>query len=120
MQWKFWRPRQSEEGIVDSAGGKLSGPKDLPQQVGGYLVIHEKLDPDWVWSLKCVVRRYPNRRTQFDFRVFDPAKAKQAGIKVANFRSLDAQPDLILYQGNYSKYVHQAQFDKAQTIDKAA
>jgi hypothetical protein len=120
MQWKFWRRVKSEKGSPDATWTKLPGPRDLPQQVGGYLVIQEKLDPDWVWALKCVVRRYPERRAQYDFRVFDPFKAKQAGIKVIDFKSLDDHPELILYQGKYNKYIRYAEFDMLPPEDKAA
>lgn len=120
MQWNFWRRTKSENVTPDTAGAKLPGPKNLPQQVGGYLVIQEKLDPDWVWALKCVVRRYPERRAQYDFRVFDPVQAKQAGIKVIHFKSLDSHPELILYQGKYNKYIQHAEFDTTPTKDRAA
>jgi hypothetical protein len=120
VQWKFWKRRKSAGGTVDHVGAKLPGPRDLPQQVGGYLVVRGKLDPDWVWTLKCVVRRYPERRAQYDFRVFNPEQAKQAGIKVINFMSLDHHPELILYQGKYNKYLQYAEFDKVPTEEKAA
>lgn len=119
MQWKFWKRRSSISGTA-ADDPKMPGPKQLPQQIGGYLVIKEKQDPDWVWSLKCVVRRYPQRKSQFDFRVFDPANAKQRGISIVNFKSLDAYPELILYQGFYNKYVPEAYFAATEPSDKAA
>ena len=120
MRWKFWRQAKSENHSADATGAKLPRPRELPQQVGGYLVVCEKLDPDWVWALKCVVRRHPERRAQYDFRVFDPLKARQAGISVVNYKSLDHQPELILYQGTYNKYAQYAQFDMLPTQDRAA
>lgn len=119
MNWKFWMRKKSIEGLAN-VDGRLPGPKSLPQQIGGYLVIHEKLDPDWVWSLKCVVRPYPKRKTQYDFRVYDPGQAKMAGIKVTDFRSLDHHADHILFQGYYNKYVPEAHFDHKEAVDSAA
>lgn len=119
MHWKFWKKRIAKQ-TAGRANTKMPAPKQLPQQVGGYLVVKEKLDPDWVWSLRCVVRRYPERNSQFDFRVFDPAAAKQKGISVVNFNSLDVYPEMILYQGFYNKYVPEAHFTPAEQSDKAA
>lgn len=119
MHWRFWR-RKSSEGEVDHGAVRLPRPKALPQQVGGYLVIRDKLEPDWVWSLRCVVRPYPERRSQYDFRVFDPLQAKVAGVKVTDFHSLDHRADLILFQGNYNKYLPDAHFDHRETVDSAA
>lgn len=119
MQWRFWK-RKKTDGGLENAPAKLRGPKALPQQIGGYLVIHEKLDPDWVWSLKCVVRRYPERRSQYDFRVYDPDQVRRVGLNVANFHSLDDHADLILFQGNYNKYLTEAHFDTASQVENAA
>lgn len=119
MQWKFWKKINAKQG-AGNASTKMPAPKQLPQQVGGNLVIKKKLDPDWVWSLRCVVRRYPDRKSQFDFRVFDPVAAKQKGIHVVNFNSLDAYPEMILYRGFYNKYVPEAYFTPAEQSDKAA
>ena len=119
MQWKFWKKRNTELGAA-RANTKMPEPKQLPQQLGGYLVIKEKLDPDWVWSLRCVVRRYPKRKNQFDFRVFDPTEAKRRGIRIADYNSLDTCPEMILYQGFYNKYVPEAHFTPAGPSDKAA
>jgi hypothetical protein len=120
MQWKFWKKNGPEAGNIKSAEGKMPKPRQLPQQIGGYLVIRENLDPDWVWSLRCVVRRYPERRAQFDFRVYNPVDARQKGIKIIGFKSLDDHPELILYQGIYNKYIAEAQFIKAETENRAA
>jgi hypothetical protein len=120
MQWKFWKKDGTDAGDIHSADAKMPGPRQLPQQIGGYLVIREKLDPDWVWSLRCVVRRYPERKAQFDFRVYNPVDARQNGIKIIGFKSLDDHPELILYQGFYNKYIPEAQFIKAETENNAA
>jgi hypothetical protein len=120
MQWKFWKKNGPKAGNIKSGEAKMPKPRQLPQQIGGYLVIHENLDPDWVWSLRCVVRRYPQRRAQFDFKVYNPVDARQKGIKIIGFKSLDEYPELILYQGIYNKYVAEAQFIKAETENRAA
>ena len=119
MQWKFWKKRNLRQSTVNT-NTKMPAPKQLPQQVGGYLVMKEKLDPDWVWSLRCVVRRYPELRSQFDFRVFDPEDAKQKGIHIADYNSLDAHSEMILYQGFYNKYVPEAYFTPVDLRNNAA
>lgn len=56
MKWKFWERGSSN--ATDPTGGisKLPGPRELPQVIGQHLVTREKVDPDEVWSFKCVQR----------------------------------------------------------------
>lgn len=84
----------------------------MPQQVGQYLVIREKMDPDWVWHLKCVVRSHGESRTALDFRVYSSAHAIQSSVRVVNFDSLEIHPELILYQGWYDKRNNQIFLEK--------
>lgn len=120
MNLKFWHREQSGGGTLNTAGVKLSKPKELPQQVGMYLVVHERLDPDWVWALKCVLRPRPERKRYFDFRVFDPIQANRAKIQVLDYHSLDVHPELILFQGKYDKDVKDPELDRTPPMPKAA
>lgn len=120
MHWKFWQREKTGGGTTKTAGVKLPGPKDLPQQIGMYLVVNEKLDPDFVWALKWVVRPRPERARYFDFRIFDPAQADNAGLKVANYTSLDDHPVLVLFKGRYDKDAPNPQLDRDPPLPKAA
>jgi hypothetical protein len=95
MGWKFWGKNTGGSEKTP----KLSGPKDLPDAVGRQLVVDMELDPDWVWSLKAVVRRREDTRHVREVRVFDPTRALAAGVRVKNFDSLDENPGQILYAG---------------------
>jgi len=120
MNLKFWHREPSIGGTSNTAGVKLPKPRDLPQQIGMYLVVHEKLDPDWVWALRCVLRPRPESTRRFDFRVFDPAQAKIAQVQIATFGSLDAHPELILFKGIYDKDVRDPELDRTPPMPKAA
>jgi hypothetical protein len=120
MNFKFWHRKQKGGGASPTDGVKLPKPKDLPQQIGMYLVVHEKLDPDWVWSLKCVVRPRPERKNYYDFRVFEPLEAHRAKIEIANYTSLDAHQELILFKGKYDKEVRDPELDRTPPMPKAA
>ena len=120
MNFKFWHREKSGSGTSNTAGVKLPKPRDLPQQIGMYLVVHERLDPDWVWALKCVLCPRPERKTYFDFRVFDPTQASRAKIQVGNYHSLDAHPELILFKGKYDKEVRDPELDRTPPMPKAA
>lgn len=101
MNWKFWRRRDvaTQGKQLDE---KLKGPRDLPSQVGMHLVVREKLDPDWVWTLKCVERRcHEDVRLKYEFRLFSGTQAGLAGVNVKNYHSLDDHPELILFTGWY-------------------
>jgi hypothetical protein len=120
MQWKFWHREPSGGAGSNTGGVKLPKPKELPSQIGMYLVVHEKLDPDWVWALRCVLRQRPERRRYFDFRVFDPAGAQAAKIQVSDYTSLDVHPELILFQGRYDKDVRDPELDRTPPVPSAA
>ena len=120
MHWKFWQ-RQATNGQSPTPGGeKLPKPKELPQQIGMFLVVNDKLDPDYVWTLKCVVRPRPERKRYFDFRIFDPAQAANAKLHVVNYTSLDNYPELVLFKGRYDKDVRDPEMDREPPFPKAA
>ena len=98
MTWKFWKMQPAQD-----AAPKLSGRKDIYSSVGRYLVVTMHKDPDWVWKLKEVSRPRQDRRGAFDVRVFDQSVTRERGVEVRNYLSLDAHPDLILFEGWYDK-----------------
>jgi len=62
-----------------------------------------KQNPDWVWTLKTVVRPRPDGKDRFDFRVFDQAQVAAKKVTVKDYNSLDEHPNLILYEGWFDK-----------------
>lgn len=120
MQWNFWRRALSHSSGSDTGEIKLPKPRELPPQIGMYLVVHEKLDPDWVWTLRCVQRPRPERKRYFDFRVFDPAAAHGAKVQVLDYTSLDAHPELIKFKGRYDRDVRNPELDRTPPIPSAA
>ena len=120
MNWKFWKHSASNNQIVETTTVKLPRPKEMPQQIGRFLVTHEKADPDIVWNLKCVVRPIADRKGWFDFRVFSPSAAGRAQVDVKNFASLDDHPELVLYKGRYNKDRQDPELDMTPPIHSAA
>ena len=104
MKWAFWRrdPAKGPEAPVREKV-KLGRPGELPQQVGQYLVLRERMDPDWVWGLRCVLRPRGQRKSSFDFRVFSPRTAEEAGLTVRDYTSLEAHPQIVLFHGWFDK-----------------
>ena len=100
MNWKFWK----KEGAGNAAKvQRRARPKELPQAVGRKLIVDLQIDPDEAWSLRYVGHPLEAQTGIQDFRVYDPAKAAGAGLLVKDWHSLDDQPDLILYEGQYDK-----------------
>jgi hypothetical protein len=114
MNWKFWQKKD----VAQDAPGQ-SRPKDLPEAVGRYMVVDLGMDPDWVWTLKAVTRRREENHSIKDFRIFSPTAANAAGMKIRNFQSLDAHPDLVLYEGWVNTKTHQLELH-SNPIEKAA
>jgi len=102
MNWKFWQKNNASDSGAPPAV-KLPKPKELSQQVGIFLITKLKEDPDWVWTLKMVTCPQPDNKYVVSMRIYNPQDALLAGVAVANYHSLDAHADLILFEGSYNK-----------------
>ncbi|HDR14545.1 MAG TPA: hypothetical protein ENN79_03470 [Desulfobacteraceae bacterium] len=119
MNWKFWTKKaESDAGVQQKA---LPKPKAIPEVVGRHLVVEMKKDPDFVWKLMAVVRPRPDNKNAFDVRVYSPVEAGVRSVNVKNYNTLDAAPDLILYEGWYDKAANTTELiDRSQLKDEAA
>jgi hypothetical protein len=97
----------------DTGAVHLAKPVEMPEAVGRYLVVQMKKDPDWVWNLKAVMRHKPDSGNSpiFDVRVFDPKTAGK-GVVVTDWTTLDANPDLVLYEGWFDKKLRTVQMEE--------
>src|SRR5512138_3558308 len=85
------------------SGDRLPGPKDIPDAVGQQLVVTHKENPDWVWTLKSVMKPDGVGKDVFHIRVFADSVAGAARVKIQDYTTLDAYPEMILYEGVYDK-----------------
>ena len=124
-------PHQVRQAFIAAASNQApkryqtsAGSKDIPETVGRHLVVKLHKDPDWVWSLKGVVkRRQPDAKTAFDVRVFDERDAASKRVSVKNYKTLDEHPELILFSGWYDKktlQVHVEEHGKPEPTAQAA
>jgi hypothetical protein len=103
MSWKFWQKEKQSEGSFVTKEVKLAKPREIPQPVGMYLVTQLKLDPDWVWSLKCAMLPKADQKNNFEIRIFNPTTADARAVSVLNYNSLDLHPDMVLFYGSYNR-----------------
>ncbi len=123
MFWDFLKKKPDAGEPSKAQGEKLPKPQSLPEAVGRDLVVRFGKDPDWVWRLKCVVRRIENEKSRFDIRVFDEAEASEKGIRVKDYTSFDNHPESILFDGWYDKKTQQTHIEergKGKPLPKAA
>jgi hypothetical protein len=106
--------KKNSEGAVGRE--KLPGPKYMPDDVGRTLVVDHKQDPNWVWSLKAVLKPGPEKDV-FLVRVFDERTVSQLGMQVRDYHSLNEHSELILFGGWFNKKTHAAEI---QSYSKAA
>jgi hypothetical protein len=118
MNWKFWQKEKPVENSSGTKVTKLAKPKDLPQRVGMHLVTQLNEDPDWAWSLKAALRPKADEKNAYEIRIFNPADTARKGVVIANFNSLDAHPDMILFFGSFNIKTGSVQIEK--TVKKAA
>lgn len=112
MVWKIWMKKSAGEERPKAKPEKLPRPKDLPQSVGQYLIVKLKKDPDWVWDLKAVMRQRPEGKSSYNLRVFDNYQAILRKVEVKDYTSLEAHPDLILYEGWFDKVTNKLQLEE--------
>jgi hypothetical protein len=101
MTWNFWKKKPATEARSNTE--KLHRPQDIPQAVGRDLIVNMGKNPDWVWRLKCVVRRQESEKSRYDFRVYDETEVAKAQVKVRDYTSFDEHLELILFHGWFDK-----------------
>jgi hypothetical protein len=106
----FWKKKSSEP---------KTKVKDIPDEVGVWLVVECKENPDWVWKLKAVVRQWQENRNVFNIMVFDEFVAMKSDVKVTDFADLEEHPELILYEGWYCRDPAKVQLKKTRALDKS-
>jgi hypothetical protein len=117
MKWKFW---QRDDDKAQKGKSRLPRPRDLPEQVGRYLVVDMQKDPDWVWNLKAVTRPQAEGGSRRDIRIFNPAAADHSGIQIRNYDSLEMYQEMILFDGWYDKKNNQIEIKIRKTEEAAA
>jgi hypothetical protein len=106
----FWGKKSAKE------EGKLSGPKEIPVPLQNYLVAEKKIDPDLVKLLRAVQRKNTDGTT-YDFRIFDHSEAIAKKVEVADYSSLDARPDLIIYEGSSDDGAKQVKLEEKKKVN---
>jgi len=97
---------------------KLPGPKGVPSLVGKYLIEKKEREPNWVWRLVAVERKSAKGEQAFDIRLFSGPEAVEKRIKVKDYTSLDAHPELIHYEGWYNKESKQVELEEKRVALK--
>ncbi len=107
----FWGKKSStrEEGV--------SGPREVPEVVQHYLVTEKQMGADLAKLLKVVMRRNAMEDRGFDIRVFDDSEATAKEVQVKDYSFLDEFPDLILYEGWFSKEGRQVKLEEKTQVN---
>jgi len=112
----FWKKKPTTEEPSEPKAEKLPGPRSIEELVGRHMVLDLKLDPDWTWQLRSVVRPRSGGAHRFDFRVFDEAQVAAKRMKVKDYTSFDNYPELILYQGWFDKVSMEVHFEEKKPM----
>jgi hypothetical protein len=109
----FWDKKPANE---ESKKDRLSGPQAIPGLVQKHLVAEWKMAPDLVQLLKTVARKNPNGGKSFNIRIFDESEALAKKVQVKDYTSLDAHPDLIIYEGQFDEGSKQVKLEEKKNI----
>ena len=94
----FWRKKAEEKGKEK----KKKAVKKIEGSLWGYMVSQQKVVVDILQNLRRVERDgVVGGKPVTMIRIFDPAAAKEKGVAIDNYESLDSHPELILYKGYY-------------------
>ena len=107
-----------KKGTDGDKAAKLPGPRPIPDEVGRCLVVDLKQDPNWVWTLRAVVKPTAEKGG-FEVRVYDERNAAVRGLTIRDYHAFDPHPELVLFSGSYNKKTHEAQLT-AGSVRKAA
>jgi len=110
MNWKFWK--KNDASTASATSRKLPKPKELTDEIGKYLVADSGYDPDWVWSLKSVVRPKDGSKTAFEIRIFEECASKENGTTIRDYDSLDDYPELIEFEGWFDNATRDIHLDR--------
>ncbi|MFH1650584.1 MAG: hypothetical protein ABID87_00550 [Chloroflexota bacterium] len=123
----FWKKKQIVAAPV--AGGttpavtlekpklkKLRGPVQIPGPVGKYLTAQYKVDPEIVLLLRAVLQPHGETEKVFSVRIFDESEVQALDITVADYKTLDQHPELVLYEGTYDDGKKQAQMTEKRKL----
>jgi len=109
----FWKKGAKTGETTNKKVEKLPGPKGIPELVGRYLITELKQNPDQVWNFKAVLRPLLDKgKGVFEFRVLDDTQVAAKKVAVKDYNSLDAHPELILYQGWFNKKTMQVKIEE--------
>ena len=95
---------------------KLSGVKNIPGSVHNYLATEKKLDADLAKLLKAVMRKGAENEKGVRIRIFDESDALAKKVDVKDYTSLDARPDLILYEGWFDEGAKQVNLEEKSKV----
>ncbi len=101
MKWNFWKKTDQQK--AGPGPVTLSSPVVIPEPVAKYMVVDMKKEAEWVWRLKAVERPHATRKKIYDVRVFDPNDVSAKKVHIKDFNSLNAHPELIVFEGCYSR-----------------
>jgi hypothetical protein len=82
---------------------KLPGPRPIAEPVQKQMTGTYKLDPELVQIFKMVMHRKNEGEKEFDIRIFDESACLAKKVQVKDYTTLDAYPDLILYEGTFDE-----------------
>ncbi|MBC8433101.1 MAG: hypothetical protein H8D96_14420 [Desulfobacterales bacterium] len=99
MSWPFKQKSQDNTSPYHPKGKTLPNPKPLPAPVVRYITVILGHNPQWASRLKSVEIPRQDEQNIFNLRIFDQGIARENGVSVTNFHTLDSHPELVIYEG---------------------
>lgn len=92
MFWKRDKEKKKEKGVMGLGGSVVwNYMRSRYGLSGDEMVLLRQVESDGMVGDQPVTM----------IRIFDPATAKEKGVAIEDYQSLDNHPDLILYEGYY-------------------
>ena len=100
-----------------------NSPIKVPNYIGRRMVEELQKLPQtsnhWV-QYKAVIRKQANKPDSYDVRIYDEWETNKKGVKVTNYNSLDAHPDLIQFSGWFDSQTKLVEIKYVQAASKTA
>ena len=96
---------------------KLRKPQTVPEPVQKYLINEMKLPSHLAPLFKAAMGKKTSGEDAYSIRIFDESEADARKVKVNDYTTLDAHPELILYEGIYDQVSKKVELEEKTKVN---
>jgi len=112
VSWTFDQKSQEKKPTYHPKEKTLPKPTQLTYRLVRYLTVILGHNPLWASRLKYVEGPRESGQNICNIRIFDQGIAREKGVSVTNFHTLDSHPELVIFEGWIDKNTGAMELDE--------